>query len=46
MTETETPQLPGCPTPMLRGTPEEFAAALGSEANKMLKVQPGEKVDF
>lgn len=32
--------------PVLRGTPEEFAAALGSEANKMLKVQPGEKVDF
>ena len=32
--------------PVLRGTPEEFSAALGSEANKMLKVQPGEKVDF
>jgi L-ascorbate metabolism protein UlaG (beta-lactamase superfamily) len=32
--------------PVLRGTPEEFAAALGNEANKMLKVQPGEKVDF
>ncbi|MCZ8251286.1 MAG: metal-dependent hydrolase [Hylemonella sp.] len=32
--------------PVLRGTPEEFAAALGSDANKMLKVQPGEKVDF
>jgi L-ascorbate metabolism protein UlaG (beta-lactamase superfamily) len=32
--------------PVLRGTPEEFAAALGGEANKMLKVQPGEKVDF
>jgi L-ascorbate metabolism protein UlaG (beta-lactamase superfamily) len=32
--------------PVLRGTPEEFAAALGSEAHKMLKVQPGEKVDF
>lgn len=32
--------------PVLRGTPEEFAAALGSEAGKMLKVQPGEKVDF
>ena len=32
--------------PVLRGTPEEFAASLGSEANKMLKVQPGEKVDF
>ena len=32
--------------PVLRGTPEEFAASLGSESNKMLKVQPGEKVDF
>lgn len=32
--------------PVLRGTPEEFATALGSDANKMLKVQPGEKVDF
>jgi L-ascorbate metabolism protein UlaG (beta-lactamase superfamily) len=32
--------------PVLRGTPEEFSAALGNEANKMLKVQPGEKVDF
>lgn len=32
--------------PQLKGTTEEFAAALGSEANKMLKVQPGEKVDF
>lgn len=32
--------------PVLRGTPEEFSAALGSESNKMLKVQPGEKVDF
>ncbi len=32
--------------PVLRGTPEEFSAALGGEANKMLKVQPGEKVDF
>ncbi len=32
--------------PVLRGTPEEFSAALGSESGKMLKVQPGEKVDF
>lgn len=32
--------------PVLRGTPEEFSAALGGEAHKMLKVQPGEKVDF
>ncbi|MEK9951066.1 MAG: metal-dependent hydrolase [Curvibacter sp.] len=32
--------------PVLRGTPEEFATALGSESGKMLKVQPGEKVDF
>lgn len=32
--------------PVLRGTPEEFAAALGGDAGKMLKVQPGEKVDF
>jgi L-ascorbate metabolism protein UlaG (beta-lactamase superfamily) len=32
--------------PVLRGTPEEFAAALGGDAGKMLKVSPGEKVDF
>lgn len=32
--------------PQLRGTPAEFSAALGNEANKMLKVEPGEKVDF
>ena len=32
--------------PVLRGTPEEFAAALGDDAYKMLKVNPGEKVDF
>jgi L-ascorbate metabolism protein UlaG (beta-lactamase superfamily) len=32
--------------PVLRGTPAEFAAALGGDANKMLKVNPGEKVDF
>ena len=32
--------------PVLRGTPEEFAAALGGDASKMLKVNPGEKVDF
>jgi L-ascorbate metabolism protein UlaG (beta-lactamase superfamily) len=32
--------------PQLKGTPEEFAAALGGDAGKMLKVQPGEKVDF
>jgi len=32
--------------PVLRGTPAEFAAALGSDANKMLNVNPGEKVEF
>lgn len=32
--------------PVLRGTPEEFAAALGGDAGKLLKVNPGEKVDF
>lgn len=32
--------------PVLRGTPAEFAEALGSDAGKMLKVNPGEKVDF
>jgi len=32
--------------PVLRGTPAEFAAALGSESKKMLVVNPGEKVDF
>ncbi len=32
--------------PQLKGTTAEFSAALGNEANKMLKVQPGEKVDF
>lgn len=32
--------------PVLTGTTAEFAAALGSDANKMLVVDPGEKVDF
>ncbi len=32
--------------PVLRGTPDEFAAALGGDAGKMLRVNPGEKVDF
>lgn len=32
--------------PQLKGTTAEFSAALGNEANKMLQVQPGEKVDF
>jgi len=32
--------------PQLKGTTAEFSAALGNEAHKMLKVQPGEKVDF
>ncbi|MDP3702152.1 MAG: metal-dependent hydrolase [Hylemonella sp.] len=32
--------------PQLKGTPAEFSAALGNEANKMLVVNPGEKVDF
>lgn len=32
--------------PVLKGTPAEFAAALGNESGKMLKVNPGEKVDF
>lgn len=32
--------------PQLKGTTAEFSAALGNEAGKMLKVNPGEKVDF
>jgi len=32
--------------PQLKGTTAEFAAALGSDSGKMLKVNPGEKVDF
>jgi L-ascorbate metabolism protein UlaG (beta-lactamase superfamily) len=32
--------------PILRGTPAEFAAALGLDANKMLAINPGEKVEF
>ncbi len=32
--------------PVLRGTTAEFSAALGNESNKMLKVEPGEKIDF
>ncbi len=32
--------------PQLKGTTAEFSAALGNEANKMLAVNPGEKVDF
>lgn len=32
--------------PQLKGTTAEFSAALGNEANKMLVVNPGEKVDF
>ncbi len=33
-------------TPLLRGTPAEFEAALGSGGAKMLVVNPGEKVEF
>ncbi len=32
--------------PVLKGTPAEFAVALGNEAGKMLIVNPGEKVEF
>ena len=32
--------------PQLKGTTAEFSAALGAESNKMLVVNPGEKVDF
>jgi len=32
--------------PQLKGTTAEFSAALGNESNKMLAVNPGEKVDF
>ena len=32
--------------PQLKGTAAEFSAALGTEANKMLVVNPGDKVDF
>jgi len=32
--------------PQLKGTTAEFSAALGTESNKMLIVNPGEKVDF
>jgi L-ascorbate metabolism protein UlaG (beta-lactamase superfamily) len=32
--------------PQLKGTTAEFSAALGAESNKMLIVNPGEKVDF
>lgn len=32
--------------PQLKGTTAEFSAALGNESNKMLTVNPGEKVDF
>ncbi len=32
--------------PQLKGTTAEFSAALGNEANKMLVVNTGEKVDF
>ncbi len=32
--------------PQLKGTTAEFSAALGNESNKMLVVNPGEKVDF
>ncbi len=32
--------------PVLKGTPAEFAVALGKEAGKMLIVNPGEKVEF
>jgi len=32
--------------PQLKGTTAEFSAALGPESNKMLVVNPGEKVEF
>jgi L-ascorbate metabolism protein UlaG (beta-lactamase superfamily) len=33
-------------TPVLRGTPAEFRAALGNSTAQMLVVEPGQKVDF
>ncbi|MET0311131.1 MAG: metal-dependent hydrolase [Burkholderiaceae bacterium] len=33
-------------TPVLRGTPAEFKAALGNSPTQMLVVEPGQKVDF
>lgn len=32
--------------PVLRGTPAEFGAALGSGPGRMIELQPGQKVDF
>ncbi len=32
--------------PQLKGTTAEFSSALGNDSNKMLVVNPGEKVDF
>jgi L-ascorbate metabolism protein UlaG (beta-lactamase superfamily) len=33
-------------TPMLKGTPEQFRAALGDAATRVLALEPGESVDF
>ena len=33
-------------TPVLRGTPAEFKAALGSAATQMIALEPGQKADF
>ena len=33
-------------TPMLRGTPAEFKAALGNSPVQMLVMDPGQKVEF
>ena len=33
-------------SPMLRGTPEEFKAALGNTPTEVIVMQPGEKMTF
>ena len=33
-------------TPLLKGTPEQFRAALGSSATRVLDLAPGESIDF
>jgi L-ascorbate metabolism protein UlaG (beta-lactamase superfamily) len=32
--------------PVLKGTPEQFRAALGTSATKVLTLEPGESIEF
>ena len=38
--------LASCLLPLLKGTPEEFVAALGAAPTKVMALKPGDKVEF